>query len=76
MSSSTTTLTGSTGREVGINKVPIWRRRKAAANYMALLPYVFFALFPFYIMGVTSIKTDEEINNLGNSPFWARTCSN
>jgi multiple sugar transport system permease protein len=71
MSSSTETLTGSSGREVAINKVPIWRRRKAAANYIALLPYVFFALFPFYIMGVTSIKTDAEINNLGNSPFWA-----
>jgi multiple sugar transport system permease protein len=71
MSSDTTTLIGSSGREVAINEVPVWRRRKAAANYIALLPYVFFALFPFYIMFITSIKTDQEINNLGNSPFWA-----
>jgi multiple sugar transport system permease protein len=71
MSSSEATITTGDGRELVINKVPKWRQRKKAANYFALFPYVAFALFPFYIMAVTSIKSDAEINNLGNSPFWA-----
>ncbi|MGZ0190345.1 MAG: hypothetical protein ACKVH0_20480, partial [Alphaproteobacteria bacterium] len=71
MSFKTDTIVTGDGRELVINKVPVWRRRKSAANYIALLPYVFFALFPFYIMFITSIKTDQEINNLSQSPFWA-----
>ncbi len=71
MSSGEATLTGRDGRSLVLNKVPIWRQRKSMANYIALLPYVFFALFPFYIMFITSIKSNREINNLGQSPFWA-----
>ena len=71
MSSSEATITTGDGRELIINKVPTWRRRKHMANYIALVPYVAFALFPFYIMFVTSIKSSQEINNLGQSPFWA-----
>ena len=71
MSSSEATITTGDGRELTINKVPTWRRRKSMANYIALLPYLFFALFPFYIMFITSLKSKQEINNLGQSPFWA-----
>ncbi len=53
------------------NKVPFWRLRKAFANYMALIPYLAFAMFPFYIIFITSLKSKQEINNLGESPFWA-----
>ena len=65
------TITTDSGKTLVLNKIPIWRRRKAAANYIALLPYLFFALFPFYIMFITSIKSSREINSLGQSPFWA-----
>ncbi|MPY75727.1 MAG: ABC transporter permease subunit [Alphaproteobacteria bacterium] len=49
----------------------MWRQRKKLANYLALLPYIAFALFPFYIMVITSLKSNQEINNLSKSPFWA-----
>ena len=53
------------------NRRPLWRRRKEAYNYLALLPFVAFALFPLYIIMITSVKSDQEISNLSNSPFWA-----
>ncbi len=53
------------------NRTPAWRRRKEAYNYVALIPFVAFALFPLYIILVTSVKSDQEIANLGQSPFWA-----
>ena len=71
MSSSEATITTGDGRELTINKVPTWRRRKSMANYIALLPYLFFALFPFYIMLITSLKSKQEINKISQSPFWA-----
>lgn len=74
MSSDTITLpgaTGSDGKPLVLNKTPIWRRRKMTNNYLALIPYIAFALFPFYIMFITSLKSKQEINNLGQSPFWA-----
>ena len=71
MNSGEATLMDRDGRALVLNKVPVWRKRKSMANYIALLPYIFFALFPFYIMFITSIKSDREINNLGQSPFWA-----
>jgi multiple sugar transport system permease protein len=64
-------MTSSDGRALAFNKVPAWRRRKSFANYVALLPYLAFALFPFYIMFITSLKSKQEINNLSKSPFWA-----
>jgi multiple sugar transport system permease protein len=63
------TLTGSV---VGSKaKTPTWRMRQAFTTYTALIPYVAFSLFPLYIMFITSFKSKQEINNLGNSPFWA-----
>jgi multiple sugar transport system permease protein len=52
-------------------KTPGWRIRQAIVTYTALIPYVAFSLFPLYIMFITSFKSKQEINNLGNSPFWA-----
>lgn len=66
-----TAMTTSSGDALVENKVPLWRLRKAVANYIALIPYLAFALFPFYIIAITSIKSKQEINNLGESPFWA-----
>jgi multiple sugar transport system permease protein len=54
-----------------LNRTPAWRRRKALHNYLALIPFIAFALFPLYIMMITSVKSDTEISNLGVSPFWA-----
>jgi multiple sugar transport system permease protein len=52
-------------------KTPTWRMRQAVLTYVYLIPYVAFALFPLYITLVTSLKTKQEINNPGLSPFWA-----
>lgn len=52
-------------------KTPTWRLRQAVLTYVALIPYVAFALFPLYITLVTSFKSKQEINNPGVSPFWA-----
>ena len=40
------------------------------SNYLPVLPYLFFALFPLYFMMVTSIKTDNELYDLKSVPFW------
>jgi multiple sugar transport system permease protein len=52
-------------------KMPMWRIRKEIVTYASLLPYIAFSLFPLYIMFITSLKSKQEINNLGASPFWA-----
>ena len=52
-------------------KMPMWRIRKEIVTYASLLPYLAFSLFPLYIMFITSLKSKQEINNLGTSPFWA-----
>src|SRR5262245_65609448 len=41
--------------------------------YANLLPYVFFVLFPFYFMVVTSFKSNAELYNLKSIPFWIQT---
>jgi multiple sugar transport system permease protein len=51
--------------------MPGWRFRKAMVTDTALLPYVAFALFPLYIMLITSLKSKQESNDLSASPFWA-----
>jgi multiple sugar transport system permease protein len=61
----------SEGKSLALNRTPMWRQRKKLANYLALLPYIAFALFPFYIMVITSFKSKQEINNLSKSPLWA-----
>ena len=45
----------------------------AIFGYANLVPYVFFALFPFYFMLVTSVKTNAELYNLKSIPFWVQT---
>ncbi len=52
-------------------KTPMWRIRKEIVTYASLIPYIGFSLFPLYIMFITSLKSKQEINNLGASPFWA-----
>lgn len=52
-------------------KTPMWRIRKEVVTYASLIPYIAFSLFPLYIMFITSLKSKQEINNLGASPFWA-----
>jgi multiple sugar transport system permease protein len=42
-------------------------------GYANLLPYVFFALFPFYFMFVTSLKSNAELYNLKSIPFWVQS---
>ena len=65
------TMVTSEGKSLVLNRTPMWRQRKKLMNYLALLPYIAFALFPFYIMVITSLKSKQEINNLSKSPFWA-----
>ncbi len=43
--------------------------RSAAFGYANLIPFVFFALFPFYFMLVTSFKSNAELYNLKSIPF-------
>ena len=48
------------------------RIRSAAWAYGNLAPFVFFALFPFYFMLVTSLKSDAELYDLKAVPFLIR----
>jgi multiple sugar transport system permease protein len=68
MASSATAGTIGTGVQA---KTPSWRIRQTIVTYIGLIPYVAFALFPLYIMFITSLKSKQEINNLSNSPLWA-----
>ena len=47
--------------------------RSAVFGYANLVPYVFFALFPFYYMVITSLKNDAELYNLKSVPFLIQT---
>ncbi len=71
MSSSVATTPAAEASIPALNKTPVWRRRKEAGTYLSLIPFLAFALFPFYIIFITSLKSKQEINNLGESPFWA-----
>jgi multiple sugar transport system permease protein len=42
-------------------------------GYVNIVPYVFFALFPFYFMVITSLKKDAELYNLQSIPFLIQT---
>ncbi len=48
-------------------------RWRAVSTYANLAPFVFFALFPFYFMFVTSFKRNAELYNLKAIPFWVQT---
>jgi len=52
---------------------PRARRWQVAATYANLTPFVFFALFPFYFMFVTSFKRNAELYSLSSVPFWIQT---
>ncbi len=45
------------------------RIRSNVFAYANLVPFVFFALFPFYFMFVTSFKSNAELYNLKSVPF-------
>jgi multiple sugar transport system permease protein len=49
------------------------RARSMAFAYANLVPFIFFALFPFYFMVITSMKKNAELYNLGSIPFWIQT---
>ena len=49
------------------------RARSTAFGYANLLPFILFALFPFYFMVVTSLKKNAELYNLASIPFWIQT---
>jgi multiple sugar transport system permease protein len=68
MASATTTARVGTLQKA---KTPLWRIRQSIVTYVGILPYVAFALFPLYIMLVTSLKSKQEINDPTASPFWA-----
>ena len=68
MASSVTTMAVGTRAKA---KTPWWRIRQSIVTYVGIMPYVAFALFPLYIMLVTSLKSKQEINDLSASPFWA-----
>ncbi|MGH7332482.1 MAG: carbohydrate ABC transporter permease [Candidatus Rokuibacteriota bacterium] len=45
------------------------RLRSSIFGYVNVIPFVAFALFPFYYMIVTSLKKDAELYNLTSVPF-------
>ena len=48
-----------------------WRRiRSNLVSYIALAPFLAFALFPFYWGVVTSLKADANLYDLKANPFW------
>jgi len=49
------------------------RIRSNVFAYVNLAPYVFFVLFPFYFMVVTSFKSNAELYNLKSIPFWIQS---
>ena len=49
------------------------RIRSAIYGYTSMLPFVAFALFPFYYMVITSLKKDTELYNLKSVPFLIQT---
>ena len=47
-------------------------RVKKALLHLALVPFLFFAVFPFYHMGLTSLKTDRELYDRAAVPLLIR----
>ncbi len=48
------------------------RGARAVLGHLGLVPFIFFALFPFYFMLITSVKTDAELYDLKAVPFFIR----
>ena len=49
------------------------RVRSAVFGYVSMLPFIAFALFPFYYMLITSLKKDAELYSLKSVPFLIQT---
>ena len=49
------------------------RIRSAAFGYANMVPFIAFALFPFYFMVITSLKKDAELYDLKAVPFLIQT---
>jgi len=49
------------------------RIRSAAFGYANMIPFIAFALFPFYFMVITSLKKDAELYDLKAVPFLIQT---
>jgi multiple sugar transport system permease protein len=49
------------------------RIRSSLFGYANIVPFIFFALFPFYYMVITSLKNDAELYNLKAVPFLIQT---
>ncbi len=47
-------------------------RLRALLVHFGTVPFIFFALFPFYVMLLTSFKKDEELYDLKADPFLIR----
>ena len=50
-----------------------WRVRSALFGYANMIPFIAFALFPFYYMVITSLKKDAELYSLKSVPFLIQT---
>ena len=46
------------------------RSRQFFTTYLPLLAFLFVLLFPFYLMGVTTFKPDNELLSRDGNPFW------
>jgi multiple sugar transport system permease protein len=46
------------------------RLRSTMFGYANLVPFIFFALFPFYFMLITSFKANSELYSLQSIPLW------
>lgn len=46
---------------------------KRIGQYLLLIPFLVFALFPFYWMFITSFKHNQELYNLASNPFTIKT---
>ncbi|MBK6851060.1 MAG: carbohydrate ABC transporter permease [Burkholderiales bacterium] len=44
--------------------------RRVVVTYLPLVIFLFVLLFPFYWMGVTSVKPDNELLSRDGNPFW------
>ncbi|HEX7436665.1 MAG TPA: hypothetical protein VF308_08160, partial [Caldimonas sp.] len=44
--------------------------RKFVTIYLPLIVFLIVLLFPFYWMGITSVKPDNELLSRTGNPFW------
>src|SRR5207253_2312305 len=67
------TAVHSEGMTVAIAGSRAARIRSTASTYANLVPFLFFALFPFYFMLITSFKSNAELYDLKSVPFLIQT---